>query len=96
MPPISPQDQDVLNVNYKNLSGKEKAEFLLSFVIGTKLKERELEMIKAGLSEYIVWHKKQHPASKTCDHCEFVNDNIIMFKVINYWSDHFQSLKKKK
>lgn len=96
MSPITSQDQGMLNEQYKNLNGKEKAELLLSSIVGMKLTEGDLEIIKAGLSEYIVWHNKQHPDSETCDHCGFVNDNIVMFKVIKYWQGHYQALKGNK
>ncbi len=96
MSPITSQDQDMLNQQYQNLNGKERAELLLSSVFGMKMTEGDLEIIKTGLSEYIVWHNKQHPDSETCDHCGFVNDNIVMFKVIKYWHDHYQALKGNK
>ena len=96
MSPITPQDQDTLNEQYKNLSGKERAELLLSSIIGMKLTERDIEIIKSGLSEYMAWHQKQHSDSETCDHCGFVNDNIVMFKVVKYWQSHYQTLKGNK
>ena len=96
MSPITPQEQAKLNKEYQNLNGWERAELVLSGVFGLKFTESDIELIKDAVSEYIVWHKKQHPESKTCDHCEFVNDNIAMFKVIRFWSDRFQALKKGK
>ncbi len=96
MSPINSQDQAILNEQYKNLNGKERAELLLSSIIGMKLTQADLEIMKTGLSEYIVWHNKQHAGSETCDHCGFVNDNVVMFKVIKYWHSHYQELKANK
>jgi hypothetical protein len=96
MAPITPQEQEQLNKQYQNLNGWEKAELVLSSMIGMKFPEKDLETIKTAVTEYISWHEKQHPSFETCDHCEFVKDNIAMFKVIKFWSDHFQEMKKHK
>jgi len=92
MSPVSKNDQEELNKQYQNLNGKERAELLLSSIIGRKLTNDELEMIKTGVTEYIAWHEKQHPSFDKCDDCEFVRQNIIMFKTIEFWHSHFQSM----
>ncbi len=92
MAPITPKDQGMLNEQYKNLNGKERAELLLSALIGMKLTEGDVEMIKTGVAEFLAWHEKQHPSFDKCDDCEFVRMNIAMFKAIEFWHAHYQSM----
>ena len=92
MSPITPQDQERLNEDFKNLNGKEKAELLLSSIFGMKLTKENLDMIKTGVAEYLDWHEKQHPSFDKCDDCEFVRQNIGMWKAIEYWHTHYQTI----
>jgi hypothetical protein len=96
MSPTTQEEQAALNAQYQNLDGKARAELILTAAIGKRLTKEWIELIKQGVSELIVWHNKQHSNSKSCDYCEFVNDNITMFKVVDYWSDHFEALTKNK
>jgi len=93
MSPIDPQDQEVLNEMYSGLDAKSRAELLLSSAFGMKLTESDLEIIKTGLSEYIVWHQKQHPDSETCDHCGFVNDNMLCLRLSSFGVVTFRHLR---
>ena len=96
MSPVTPKEQAMLNEQYKNLDGWQRAELILSGVNGLKLTENDVELIKNAVTEYMAWHKKQHPSNETCDHCDLVRDNIAMYNVLKFWVDHFQAMKNKK
>lgn len=85
MSPINPDQQAKLNQEYANLSGKDKAELLLASVIGRQIGEQWLELIETAITEYVAWHDKQHANFQTCEHCEFVKNNIIMYTAMKHY-----------
>jgi hypothetical protein len=87
------KNQDLLDECSLHLAGRDSAELLLSTAIGAMVTEERLQSIERGLSEYIVWHNEQHSDSITCEHCEIIKENLIMYKVINHWLAHFLERK---
>ncbi len=96
MSPTSSQQQERMNQAFNSLNGKEKAELLLASVIGKQLSGEWLELIKSAMAEYMVWHNQQHPNFETCEHCEIIKNNMIMYSAIKYWVEVFENTTGKK
>jgi hypothetical protein len=79
MSPVSPELQEAMNQEYVNLNGQEKAQFLLAAIIGRQIGDKWLELIEGAMTEYVSWHNKQHANFQTCEYCEDVKNNIIMY-----------------
>lgn len=96
MSPITPEQQSSLNEDFNKLNGKEKAELLLASVIGKQLRGEWLEVIKTAMTNYMIWHEKQHPNFKSCEYCEFINDNITMFRIMKHWVEQYDKATNQK
>ena len=96
MSPITPEHQESLNQDFNKLNGREKAELLLTSLIGQQFTGERLELTKVAITEYMAWHAKQHPNFQTCEYCEFINDNITMFRAMKHWVEQYDKAKNKK
>ena len=96
MSSITPEQQAKLNQDFGKLNGKDKGDLLLASVIGRQLGGEWLELIKTAVEEYVAWHEKQHSKFKTCEHCEFIKNNIIMYYGLKHWVETFENATTKK
>ena len=96
MSPIIPQQQESLNKDFAKLDGKEQAELLLASILGKQLRSEGLEMIGNAIVRYANWHEKQHPNFQTCEHCEFIQKNVVMYSVMKHWVEIFEATVNKK
>jgi len=92
----NPQQQEGMNQQYANLNGKDKAEFLLASIIGRQIGDKWLELIESAMLEYVTWHNKQHANFQTCEYCEDVKNNMIMYSGMKHWVEVFNNTTNKK
>lgn len=86
------QDQEMLDREYPALDGKQRAESILSSVIGGRLKKEEIDLIKMAVIGLVEWHQQQHPSSQKCDYCELVRVNLDMSLAIEFWHTRFHAM----
>lgn len=96
MSPVTPQQQEIMNEEYAKLNGRDKAQFLFAAIIGKQIGDKWLELLEGAMLEYVAWHNQQHGKFRTCEYCEDVKNNMIMFTGIKHWVEQFNKLTNKK
>lgn len=83
--------KDQLASQWGKINGWEKAQTILLNVFANI----QMDMIKTAVAFYIDWHEKQHGSDETCEHCQPVQNHIIMYSMIEgYYEAAKHTFKK--